>query len=212
MILNAANWLTTTPLTFSSLTKTTSGQVPEIKKSTGYIVLPAFNLTIEATLHSRIVAQFLYQASRTFSLELTYPQANPFGFTLAIRWRSGNDVWRRKLYTDEYFVSKVYNQERIHRNFVLEVWTHGVSNIVNPSNLNLKLSTKSTTIAPLDYFLECGLANVATLATLVIGTPDIALPNTPNALGPWLTNSGQWAEIGASSSQLAANKFPAGFP
>lgn len=205
-------WLSILPTSESSLKTKTSSQGLEVKKATGYIVLPAFSFAVEATVHSRIVAQFLYQASRTFSLELTYPQNNPYNFTLAVRWRAMRECWRRKLYEDDYFLGNVYNQERIHRFFVLEVWSKTVTTVTNPTDLVLKTSVKSVSITPVQYFLECALSNYAALNTLNFGSFPISLPILPNALGPWLSNYGQYGEIGASSSQTAANKMPAGFP
>lgn len=206
-------WLTLSQASKSSTySKTTSGQASEIKKATGYIVLPAFSFSVESTTHSRIVAQFLYQASKTFSLEMSYAQPNPFGFTIAVRWRTGRDVWRRKLWADESFVSPVYNQERIHRYFVLEIWAKDVATISNPTNVQLNLSTRSATVIPLTSFLECDLSTYATFDSLSYGAFPWSLPITADVRGPWLSNVGQWAEIGASSSQTAANKFPAGFP
>ena len=152
----------------STLNYATIREVSLAEWLVSYISLPAFSYNIGAWKGaSEIITQFNYAASKNFTVRrLPVVPAN-VNFCLVIRWRSGDIVYRYKLWqtVGETLNEKIYNGEKIGANFVLEIWstqTNSVVSLASAVTFNTSIrAVPSTSYLSIDPYEEVAGVEVA---------------------------------------------------
>jgi len=155
--------------------------VTPVTKVRSYINLPAFSYSNTWIGASEIITQFNFSASKNFVLRNRPIPPTGVNFCLCIRWRTGQTVYRWKLWQNvgEVLNVPLYNGELIKKNFVLEVWTTNTATI----SLSEDLRTLTSVVSVPTDFRSLDMTALATgveynKASVALPVYAAALPTT----------------------------------